>query len=46
MPKKPFRVTYESDLVPHKTVRAKVRQLLKKLIEPEPRYRTGKLWND
>jgi hypothetical protein len=46
MSKRPFIVTYGSDLMPHKTVRAKVKQLLRKLIEPEPRYRTGKMWND
>jgi len=44
--KRPFVVTYASDLVPHKTVRAKVKQLLRNLIEPEPVYRTGKFWND
>ena len=46
MAKRRFKVTYESDLVPHKTVRAKVKLLLRKLIEPEPKYKTGKLWND
>lgn len=39
-------VTYGSERQPHKTVRAKVKQLLRKLIEPEPKYRTGKLWID
>jgi len=46
MSKRRFIVTYESDMVPHKTVRARVKQLLRKMVEPEPRYRTGKMWND
>lgn len=41
-----FNVRHESDLTPHKTVRGKVKLLLRKLIEPEPKYRSGKLWND
>lgn len=41
-----MRVSYESERLPHKAVRRRVKQLLARQIEPEPRYTTGKFWTD
>lgn len=43
---KPFIVTYRSDRKTHKDMRRIAKTLLRKHLEPEPRYATGKYWND
>lgn len=40
------KVAYESSPMPHRVVRRRVRQLLARFIEPEPKYATGKYWID
>lgn len=41
-----WRVFYGSEQLPHRETRRRVRRALRSLIEPEPKYRTGKFWTD
>ncbi|MCC3299754.1 hypothetical protein [Arthrobacter caoxuetaonis] len=39
-------IRYGSEMLTHRQARRRARSLLHRGIEPEPRYRTGKYWND
>ena len=41
-----YYCSYGSDSKGWRWMRQKARQLLKRGIEPEPKYRTGKYWDD
>ncbi|MGN6724132.1 MAG: hypothetical protein ACTHJM_16110 [Marmoricola sp.] len=45
MAKRPH-VFHGSDWLSSRELRRRVRQLLRRGIEPEPRYATGKFWTD
>lgn len=42
----PSWIRYGSEPYTHRHVRRLARRLLRRGVEPEPRYRTGKFWND
>lgn len=41
-----WTITFGSDILPHRNIRRRVKALLRRGIEPEPKYRTGKYWTD
>jgi len=43
---KPWQPTFQSDKLSHRVVRRIVKRQLQKRNEPEPRYTTGKFWED
>lgn len=46
MPRRHWIVSLKSERRPHKEVRRLARRLLRRGVEPQPRYRTGKFWTD
>lgn len=46
MASKKWIIRYASEIKTHREMRRLARRLLRRGVEPEPRYRTGKFWND